>query len=226
MKMCMLAYQFSFLLLPLLSSDGFLILTRRASSTSSSGAMIAINCQSSSLRLLRPVAPEPKRKSTLLFSSVSSDDDDSNESSYRPRPPSRHAIDTTSLLSQAYDLLTVVQLRDILRQHGAKVSGNKRELIDRLQCLFLSSQKNRNTSGGIGTVNNNQNNNQNNNGKTRTFIEGYNRYTIKELKDLLRQHKEKVSGNKAELVHRLMILRLQSENESAAKNHDVWDNEG
>jgi len=124
--------------------------------------------------------------------------------------------------------LTVVELRDLLRQHDAKVSGNKRELIERLQIILLQPDKNMNGATATETPtqqrsnnptkksNNSSNANTNGNGKKRKLLlEQYNKMTLKELKDLLREHKEKVSGNKRELVHRLMILGYES---NIAKN--------
>ena len=46
--------------------------------------------------------------------------------------PPENVIDTNTLLYQAYTTLTVKEVKDILRQQGIKVTGNKSELIDRL----------------------------------------------------------------------------------------------
>ena len=41
--------------------------------------------------------------------------------------------ETATKAAAKYDTMTVVQLRNLLRQRGLKVSGNKKELIQRLQ---------------------------------------------------------------------------------------------
>lgn len=58
---------------------------------------------------------------------------DEHGQNYHPRPPPpEDAIAANALLSQAHELLTVAQLRELLRRNNAKVSGKKRELVDRL----------------------------------------------------------------------------------------------
>ena len=52
-----------------------------------------------------------------------------------PTPPLTD-IDSDLLLSQSFDSLTVKELKDLLRQHNEKVSGNKRELVARLGSIL------------------------------------------------------------------------------------------
>lgn len=102
-----------------------------------------------------------------------------------PKPPA-DKIDETHLLQQAYEILTVNHLRSLLRDIGAKVSGNKRDLVDRLgQILVVDVSTNANISKSQKS-------------------DSYDHLRIKDLKGLLRERGAKVSGNKRELVERLL----------------------
>ena len=52
-----------------------------------------------------------------------------------PTPPIND-IDSDLLLTQSFESLTVKELKDLLRQHNEKVSGNKRELVARLGSIL------------------------------------------------------------------------------------------
>eukprot|EP00579_Thalassiosira_antarctica_P031896 CAMPEP_0202002114 /NCGR_PEP_ID=MMETSP0905-20130828/8046_1 /ASSEMBLY_ACC=CAM_ASM_000554 /TAXON_ID=420261 /ORGANISM="Thalassiosira antarctica, Strain CCMP982" /LENGTH=571 /DNA_ID=CAMNT_0048558941 /DNA_START=66 /DNA_END=1781 /DNA_ORIENTATION=+ len=125
-------------------------------------------------------------------------------------PQPKSDIDTNALLSQAYKSLTVQQLRDLLRQKGAKVSGNKRELVDRLEAILVKGKENTQNA----TLRSSTQSTKLTNGGKRKLLESYNHMTLKELKDLLHQYGAKVSGNKRELVHRLMISRYENHDQS------------
>lgn len=56
--------------------------------------------------------------------------------------PPENVIDTNTLLYQAYTTLTVTEVRDLLRQCGAKITGNKSQLIDRLGELLNGKKTN------------------------------------------------------------------------------------
>ena len=117
----------------------------------------------------------------------------------------QYDIDSDTLLSHTYSSLTVKELREMLRQYGARVSGNKRELVDRLGDIMHSSNKEEEPKSEM------QNDGSQliskiGNGKYR--LDEYNQMTLKELKDILRQHgATTVSGNKRELIQKCMNLQ-------------------
>lgn len=92
-------------------------------------------------------------------------------------------ISETTVKSQ-YNDLTISELKDILRQHGLNLRGNKAELIARLNSSIThrSIELNKDPS---------------------RISSQYNQLSIIQLKDLLREKGLKVSGNKDELIDRL-----------------------
>ena len=115
-------------------------------------------------------------------------------------------IDADSLLFQAYATLTVKELRDLLRENGAKVSGNKHELVDRLGLLLKGENEEQHATKGHGYL---QSTGLLNSAEKDELLELYNHMTIKELKEILRKQGAAVSGRKNELVQRLMALHDQ-----------------
>jgi len=121
-----------------------------------------------------------------------------------PTPPLID-IDSDLLLSQSFASLTIKELKDLLRQHNEKVSGNKKELVARLgsilsctkddipleECLISDIQP---------ILIEDE--------EKHSLLDTYSNMTLKELKNLLRQKGAKVSGNKAELVDRLIEIQV------------------
>lgn len=92
----------------------------------------------------------------------------------------------------SYSDLTVLQLKDLLRERGLKVSGRKAELVDRLESV-VDYDKN-------ASIKNEKEK------PSQTSENDYNdlsNLTVVQLKDLLREKGLMVSGRKAELVARL-----------------------
>ena len=143
----------------------------------------------------------PSSSSVLMFSGNNFDGSEKNF----PSVPEID-IDTNTLQYQAYELLTIKELKELLRQCGSKVSGNKKELVGRLMQVIMDrednfdgSEENLPSEPEIGI-------------DTNTLqYQAYEILTIKELKELLRQCGSKVSGNKKELVDRLMQEIVNSE---------------
>jgi len=109
--------------------------------------------------------------------------------------PPEIAIDTNTLLYQAYTALTVKEIKDILRQYGAKITGNKSELIDRLGDILNGRdnyEEDEQHPRYVAKV------------KQKTLKE-YNEMTLNELRELLRERGFDSEGNKRELVHRILI---------------------
>ncbi|KAL3762508.1 hypothetical protein ACHAW5_008434 [Stephanodiscus triporus] len=116
----------------------------------------------------------------------------------RPPAPPGDDIGPRELLSRAYATLTAPQLRDLLRRNGSKLAGNKRQLADRLGEILIRG-------GAVPEKTYARSTDLPDGGKRRSApLDSYGRLTLKELKDLLRRRGENVSGNKRELVHRLM----------------------
>lgn len=114
--------------------------------------------------------------------------------SISPTPPTCD-IEPKILLSHAYNELNVQQLRDVLRAKGAKVSGTKRELIIRLGKILSPA-------GGSRSIQSPEDQKETRRNQNNSFSE----MTVKELKDLLRKENAQLSGNKRELVQRLMNI--------------------
>lgn len=161
---------------------------------------------------------------------------------FTPRPPALPTqpegdIDTNDLLSQAYMTLTVKELRDLLRQNGAKISGNKRELVDRLADHMMGNKKEKDPSSS--SLPQPQQSKKEKDpsdsplpkqkstkyGGKRKLLESYNHMTLKELKDILRQNGANFSGNKRELVQRLMTLRYENLDLSQSQSKPLKDPE-
>ncbi|KAL7434580.1 hypothetical protein ACHAXH_009204 [Discostella pseudostelligera] len=121
---------------------------------------------------------------------------------YAPEPPTAE-IEPSSLLMQAYADLNVTQLRDLLRANGAKVSGNKRELINRVESILVPLESSRTRMQQYSTTQPSELRKD----ERRNPNDSLSKMTINELKDLLRQKKAHVSGNKRELIQRLLNLR-------------------
>ncbi|KAL7539038.1 hypothetical protein ACHAXR_011767 [Thalassiosira sp. AJA248-18] len=138
-----------------------------------------------------------------------------------PAPP-EDDIDSNSLLSQAYTTLTVDQLRDLLRQNGAKVSGNKRDLVDRLG-LLLDGNGRKNPS--VAQLQNSTESTKLVNDEKHKLLDYYNHMTVKELKVLLHERGAKVSGNKGELVQRLIEICDDSHDLSQSPSKSLVDHE-
>ena len=136
-------------------------------------------------------------------------------------PPQDEAIDVGTLVSQAYSILTVDQLRDLLRSNNAKVSGNKRELVDRLgQMMQRGDHKLQPASPILDRPN--KMSRRLSSADRHFLFEKYMQMTLNELKDKLRERSAKVSGRKKELVHRLMTLELAAISDSIAENKLEW----
>jgi 23S rRNA-/tRNA-specific pseudouridylate synthase len=138
---------------------------------------------------------------------------DSDTCRCSPSPP-EDDIGPRELLSQAYTTLTSTHLRDLLRTNGAKLTGNKRQLVDRLGEILIR---------GVvvpETYNIRSTDLPDGGGKRRTLLDSYGRLTLGELKYLLRQRGESVSGNKRELVHRLMNSGRKSVDASQSPSHN------
>jgi len=139
----------------------------------------------------RPSVLFPSSKYTYLHAT------DNDITNYAPEPP-KSDIDSSTLLMQAYDELNVTQLRDLLRAYRAKVSGNKRELINRLESILVPLEGSRNGMQQYSTTQSSE---------FRLQYDSLNKMTINELKDLLRRKNARVSGKKRELIQRLVHLR-------------------
>lgn len=124
-----------------------------------------------------------------------------------------YIIDTDALLSQAYFTLTIEQLRDLLRQCGGKLSGNKRDLVDR-----LGEQMNTNNPRCSSTLQIDAQSAEFADDERQKLLNFYNNLTLKQLKEILRKHGAKLSGNKRELVHRLMILQYESHDDNQTQS--------
>lgn len=135
----------------------------------------------------------------------------------RASPPQDEEIGVGTLISQAYSILTVDQLRDLLRKNGAKVSGNKRELVDRLEGQMMQLQH---ESPNI--VRPNKISRRLSNADQHFLFQKYMQMTLNELKDMLRERSLKVSGRKKELVHRLMTGELAAFSDSRAESNLEW----
>ena len=118
-----------------------------------------------------------------------------------PTPPESD-IEPKILLSHVYNELNVSQLRDVLRAKGAKVSGNKRELVIRLGDILVRTQNSMVEMQQTSTQSQKHH-------KTlrRNQYDTFSKMTINELKDLLRKENARVSGNKRELVQRLTNIQ-------------------
>jgi 23S rRNA-/tRNA-specific pseudouridylate synthase/truncated hemoglobin YjbI len=117
--------------------------------------------------------------------------------------PPEIAIDTNTLLYQAYTALTVKEVKDILRQYGAKVTGNKSELIDRLGDILNGKdnyEEDEQHPRYVAKI------------KQKTLKE-YNEMTLNELRELLRERGLNSEGNKRELVHRILISGYEAKSQ-------------
>ena len=128
--------------------------------------------------------------------------------------PPDTAIDTRTLLYQAYTALTVKEVKDILRHYGAKVTGNKSELIDRL--------------GGIldGKIEEDEQHPSYVAKERQKTLKEYNEMTLKELRDILKGRGLNSEGNKRELVHRVLISGYEAKSQLLAviNNNNDDDN--
>ena len=79
--------------------------------------------------------------------------EDTEESSEEEEEEEESTTSTSSKHQDPIDKLTVSKLKDILRKEGLKVSGNKKELQDRLK-EHVSSIMQRNKGATRGTSNN------------------------------------------------------------------------
>ena len=123
-----------------------------------------------------------------------------------PIPPIND-IDSDLLLTQSFESLNVKELKDLLRQHNEKVSGNKKELVARLGSI-LSCTTNDNVPLEECPISDIQPIVMENKGE-HNLLDTYNNMTLKELKKkLLREYGAKVSGNKSELVNRLIEIQV------------------
>lgn len=107
--------------------------------------------------------------------------------------PPEIAIDTNTLLYQAYQALTVKEVKDILRQHGARVSGNKSELVDRLGEILDGKRKEDEQHPRYVAK------------ERQKTLKEYNKMTLNELREVLTGRGLNSEGNKRELVHRVLI---------------------
>ena len=118
--------------------------------------------------------------------------------------PPAIAIDTRALLYQAYYALTVKEVKEILRYYGAKVSGSKGELIDRLGEVLDGKRKHKEEDE--------QNPSYVAKVKQKTLKE-YNEMTLNELRFILKERGLGSAGNKRELIHRVMISGHETKRE-------------
>jgi SAP domain len=80
--------------------------------------------------------PEQVESASSIEKDVVVDDDTTNISTTSNDDESMMNDDnTTDVLGNDYTSMTVVQLKDLLRENGLPVSGNKAELINRLQAI-------------------------------------------------------------------------------------------
>jgi 23S rRNA-/tRNA-specific pseudouridylate synthase len=136
-----------------------------------------------------------------------------------PNPPTS-IIDINTLLSQASNVLTVPDLKDLLRQVGGKLSGNKGHLIHRLGEMLMREEhvdvlqmQPNDVADAKQRVSDAYNNS-----------ESYSNLTIKELKEMLRQHGAKVSGSKKELMDRLEGIDATEETKPQNDSDEPDDN--
>lgn len=135
-----------------------------------------------------------------------------------PTPPIND-IDSDLLLTQSFESLTVKELKDLLRQHNEKVSGNKKELVARLgSILSCTSKDDVLEEYPISDIQSIVIENE----KELNILDKYNNMTLKELKNLLREYGAKVSGNKSDLVDRLIEIQVA---DSESPKSDVKDEE-
>ena len=133
-----------------------------------------------------------------------------------PTPP-LNDIDSDLLLSQSFDSLTVKELKDLLRQYNEKVSGNKRELVARLGSILSCAKDD------IPLEECPISDQPIENEEKHSLLDTYSNMTLKELKNLLRQKGAKVSGNKAELVNRLIEIQVADlESPISDVNDEEW----
>ena len=139
-------------------------------------------------------------------------------------PPQDEDIGVGTLVSQAYSILTIDQLRGLLRLNGAKVSGNKRELVDRLgQIMQRQRDLLQQESLSQNIVRPKKLSKRIDNADQHFLFEEYMQMTLNELKVMLRERSAKVSGRKKELVHRLMTMELAAIPESRTEINPAWD---
>ena len=120
-------------------------------------------------------------------------------------------IDTSTLLYQAYTALTIREVKDILRQYGAKITGNKSELIDRLGEILNNDKR----QGGHTKEEGQHPATSSANVKQKTLKE-YNEMTLNELREILRVRGLNSEGNKRELVHRVLIQGYEAKSQLLA----------
>ena len=129
--------------------------------------------------------------------------------------PPEIAIDTHTLLYQAYTALTVKEVKDILRQYGAKVSGNKSELIDRLGEILdgkrTHAEEDEQHPRYVAK-------------ERQKTLKEYNKMTLKELREILSGRGLNSEGNKRELVHRVLISGYEAKSQLLAVVNDDNDN--
>jgi 23S rRNA-/tRNA-specific pseudouridylate synthase len=113
----------------------------------------------------------------------------------------QNEIDAQALLSQVSNLLTLKDLKNVLRSSNSSTSGRKAQLIDEIGAMLNVTPE---------TV------------QIKEDTNTYKRLTVKELREDLRQRGAKVSGRKTELAQRLMDLDgLEwSSDPSQTKNED------
>ncbi len=138
-----------------------------------------------------------------------------------PRQPPLHffsatppelAIDTNALLYQAYQALTVKEVKDILRQYGARVSGNKSELVDRLgEILDGKRQEDEQHPRYVAK-------------ERQKTLKEYNEMTLNELREVLVGRGLNSEGNKRELVHRVLISGYEAKSQLLAVVNNNDDN--
>ena len=157
----------------------------------------------------------------LLFVQSMDPHPHSNDFTIYPPSPPICDIAPSTLIEQAYTELNVNQLRDLLRANGAKVSGNKRELVNRVESILVPMGGSRTgmqkSPTQVQVLRKDRGRDQ---------FDSFSKMTVNELKNLLRLENASVSGNKRELVQRLMnlhgngssfdLLNLSAQNDTVA----------
>jgi len=133
-----------------------------------------------------------------------------------PTPPTND-IDSDLLLTQSFASLTVKELKDLLRQHNEKISGNKKELVARLGSILSCTKDDIPLEecpiSEVVLIEDEE---------KHSLLDTYSNMTLKELKTLLRQKGAKVSEKKVELVDRLIEIQVADTESQIDVINEEW----